>query len=73
MHILRYSRLALIAALLLGGLTPARSLTAAADSARLPRTDFPACSTTVNTYCVSSVTFIGSVGVEGLEPPTSSL
>jgi len=63
MHILRYSRLALIAALLLGGLTPARSLTAAADSARLPRTDFPACSTTVNTYCVSSVTFI-EAGVE---------
>ena len=38
-------------------------LFAAADSARLPRTDFPACSATVTTYCISSVSFF-EAGVE---------
>lgn len=32
------------------------ALNAATDSARLPRTDFPACSATQTTYCISEVT-----------------
>lgn len=36
---------------------------AAADAARLPRTDFPACTATVTTYCISSVSFL-EAGVE---------
>ncbi|MEY3691441.1 MAG: hypothetical protein RJB57_1097, partial [Actinomycetota bacterium] len=31
------------------------AVSAAADSARLPRNDFPACSTTQTTYCISEV------------------
>ena len=48
--------LALILAL--GVLAPAgraAQVGAAADSARLPRTDFPACSATQTTYCISEV------------------
>ena len=45
----------------------------AADSARLPSGDFPQCSTTIATYCISEVTFIvGGVSKSGSWVPNGS-
>jgi hypothetical protein len=52
-------RTAVVAALISASLYPVTthgSASAAADGARLPRTDFPACSATQTTYCISEVT-----------------
>lgn len=51
-------RTAVVAALLSATLYPVTAngpASAAADGARLPRTDFPACSATQTTYCISEV------------------
>ena len=54
-----FLRLALTGALIATLAAPsamARPVTAASDGARLPRADFPSCTTTQTTYCISSVT-----------------
>lgn len=60
----RFSTSMTVAASLLAGPALVEGASyAAADSARLPRTDFPACSATVTTYCISSVSLY-EAGVE---------
>lgn len=54
-----FLRLALTGALIATLAAPsamARPVTAASDGARLPRADFPSCTTSQTTYCISSVT-----------------
>lgn len=62
----------LTACLAIGFMIPIQAL-GAADSARLPSGDFPQCSTTVVTYCISEVTFIvGGVSKSGSWVPNGS-
>ena len=64
--------LILTACLASGFMIPMQAL-GAADSARLPSGDFPQCSTTVVTYCISEVTFIvGGVSKSGSWVPNGS-
>ena len=65
--------LLIFAACLASGFVIPLQANGAADSARLPSGDFPQCSTTVITYCISEVTFIvGGIAKSGSWVPNGS-